>query len=190
MQLDFTLLVASLHEPRRVARWLISQGFGLATAVMALTLTVVLTASLTYISFKIFPADLPKEWVALMQNPVKLAFLQGLVLLVMAMLGTGIGRQFKGQGRFEDAVILLAWVQLVMLALQFVQMFFLLIFPAFSEALGVFGLVLSLWMLSNFLAEMHGFKSALFVFGGMLITLLALSFAGALLIAFTSGTGV
>jgi hypothetical protein len=45
-------------------------------------------------------------------------------------------------------------------------------------------------MLCNFLAEMHGFQSALFVFGGMLITLVALSFAGALVVALTSGTGV
>jgi hypothetical protein len=190
MQFDFALLVASLHDPRRVARWLISQQFGLMTAAMALALTVVLTVALSYISYQIFPADLPQEWVALMQNPVKLALLQGIVLVVMAMLATGVGRWFRGQGRFEDAVLLLAWVQLLMLALQFVQMFFLLIFPAFAQALGVFGIVLSLWMLCNFLAEMHGFQSALFVFGGMLITLVALSFAGALVVALTSGTGV
>lgn len=190
MPFDFALLVTTLHDPRRVARWLISLNVGLAHAVMALVLTVVLTASLSHISFQIFPAELPVEWLSLMQNPAELALFQGLFLLVIAMLATGIGRKFQGQGRIEDAVILLAWAQAVLLALQVVQMFFLLIFPPFAQVLGVFGVVLVLWMISNFVAEMHGFESALFVFGGMLITLLVLSFAGAFVVALTSGSGV
>lgn len=189
MRFDFGLILASLHEPRRVARWLIDQRFGLVFAGMALLLSVVLTAGLTNLSFRIFPEELPPEWVDLIQNPMKLALMQGLVLLVMAMLGVAVGRLFKGQGRFDDAVLLLAMVEFLMLALQFVQMFFLLVFPSLAQALGIFGIVLSLWMIANFLAELHGFKSALLVFGGMFATLFLLSFAAALVMLLTTASG-
>lgn len=189
MRIDFTLLLASLYEPRRVAGWLLAQRLGLLPAAMALGLSVVLTAGLSYLSYQMFPAELPPEWLDMIQNPLKLAITQGLVLLVMAMLGTGIGRLFQGQGRFEDAVILLAWVEFLMLALQVVQMFFLHILPGFAQALGVFGIVFSLWLLANFLAELHGFRSSLMVLGGMFATLMLLSLAAAVVMALTTSLG-
>lgn len=189
MPIDLSLLITSLHDPRRVARALMDQRFALPIAAMMLALVVVLTSGLTSLTFMLFPTEVPKEWIPIISNPMKLALLQGLMLLVTAMLATGVGQMFKGQGRFEDAVILLTWVEFLMLFLQVAQTFLLLILPALADALGVFGLVIMLWMLCNFMAELHGFKSAIMVFGGMLLTLAVLSFAGALVVALISNAG-
>ena len=81
----------------------------------------------------------------------------------------------------------MAWIEGVLVLLQAVQMVLLLLAPPLAEALGLIGIALFLWLLTNFVAELHGFRSAAKVFFTILGTVLALSFAAAFVMLGTIG---
>ncbi len=95
--------------------------------------------------------------------------LQGVVLLVASCwLIYRIGRAAAGTGSFADALLVMVWLQFIMLGLQVGAACGADArcrrWPAIVE-LG--GLVLFLWLLTNFIAELHGFRSLALVFGGI-----------------------
>ena len=111
------------------------------------------------------------------------AFVQGGVLLLMVYAAHVVGRLFGGGGTFPDAVLLVSWLQFLMVALQLVQVVALLLIPPLSGMIGIIAIVLFLWVLTNFVAVLHGFTSLGKVFGMILVTFMAVAFAVAFLLA-------
>lgn len=93
-----------------------------------------------------------------------------------------VGRAFGGRGRFEDALILVVWLHAVGFVLQLAQLAILLILPPLAQLVVLAGIALLFWLLTGFVAELHGFVSRVQVFVMILVTLLALSFALALVL--------
>lgn len=110
-----------------------------------------------------------------MLGPLGTLVLQAVVLLVIAAGVTMIGRGFGGTGRFGDALILVALLQAMLVALQVLQFLTFLVLPPLSTLLGWGAVVLMLWLLTNFTAELHGFRSLLPVTLGLLGAFFALA---------------
>ena len=197
MALDFrTLVIAArdtVQQPRAGARAVIDMGLpitigGLALALMAVASAVL--AALMYAAFPI-PPDPTAPQIAMldqvMANPLQLALVQLILLAVGAFLIFRIGRGFGGAGNLADAVALLAWLEFILLLLQAVQVLAMLVSPPMSQAIGLFGFVIFLWLLSNFTAELHRFTSVFTTFLGIIASVIALAFAAAVVIALMIG---
>ena len=182
MQADLTLLIKqSLQSPRSAARRLLDWQFPASTAVLAIALMAVISAGLTGVSMLVAPEQIDPNIFQMFQNPLQVAVLQGLVMLVMAMLVQGIGRMFGGRGRLTDALVLIAWTEALLSLLQLGQIVLVVLSPSLAAALGLFGLVLFLWVLASFIAELHGFGSVGKVLFGLIATVFVLAFAMAVL---------
>jgi hypothetical protein len=102
----------------------------------------------------------------------------GLLVVTMLLLALGVhwgGRLLGGRGDFSGAMLLVVWLQFVLGCLQAVQLVALVALPFLAGLIGLAGLALSFWLLTGFVAELHGFRSRPRVFAGILIGLLGFS---------------
>ena len=191
------LLIAArdtVQAPRAGARALINMNLPANVGWLGLLLMAVSSAALSTITFGFSPSGgdpaTDQALSRLFENPIQLALFHAGALIIGAMLIYRVGRMFGGTGRFADTVALLAWLEFILFVLQAVQLFLLLVSPQLAAALGMFVLVLFLWLLTNFVAELHGFGSLLAVFFAIIGTTLVVSFAAAILIVAVVGVGV
>ena len=112
---------------------------------------------------------------AMQVPPSILGLVQGGLLLVMVVMITQIGRAFGGTGRFEEALLLVIWLQFIFICVQVLQILAMLILPALASLILVLSLALFFWLLVNFIAELHGFQSLGQVF--VMVILSAIGFA-------------
>lgn len=94
-----------------------------------------------------------------------------------------IGHAMGGQGRFADAISLVAWTQFVVICMQVAQLLAFLLLPAISILVEIGASLISIWILTNFIAELHGFRSLTKVFLMMLVTLFGVAFGMSLILA-------
>ncbi|WP_333828567.1 YIP1 family protein [Pararhodobacter sp.] len=145
-------------NPPLPARWML-MGF-------AVTLGVVLAYLLPVLSGR--GGDLPMPFVA--------AGVQGGMNIAAVVLATTVGRMFGGRGRFEDALLLVGWLQLLMSGVQLIQLVAMLVMPPLAGLIMVAAVALFFWLLSGFVSTLHGFKSRFMVLLGTLGTLFAAAF--------------
>jgi len=109
-------------------------------------------------------------------NPMVTGVLQ-LVLLVVAIYAIHfIGRSMGGKGSVDEAILLVAWLQFVMVCIQVVQTALMLVLPPLASIVGIVGLVLFMWLLTNFIAVIHGFRSLGQVFVMILLSMFVMAF--------------
>lgn len=163
MQLDrdslTELLSESARTPRTAARRLLALDPGMELALPAMAAASCLSALLTSLVFMVLP--MPEEAVlsGLLSQPLLLAGMQALGLMVMAALVTGIGRAFGGRGRLAEALFLLSWVDAVLLLAEMAIGVLSLVLPGPGALLSLFVLVFTIWLAASFIAELHGFES-------------------------------
>lgn len=127
----------------------------------------------------------------IMPAPLTLAIANGLLLLGVAVAVHAIGRGFGGTGRFGGALLAMSLLQTVMVAAQVVQMLLLFVSVPLAEVVGFAALGLMMWLLANFIMELHGFRSLVRVALGVIAAVLALSLLFSfILIAGMTGPGV
>lgn len=174
------LMQLTLQTPRAAARRLIDWRLPTIAVWLGVGLMAVVSALLSCASLLLAPARAEADMIdpailAILQNPLQVAVVQAVVMVVMAMLAQGVGRRFGGRGQFGDALVLIGWTEALLCVLQLAQIVLMLISPGLSAATGLFGMVLFIWVLSNFIAELHGFASAGKVLLGIIATVLAVS---------------
>ena len=104
----------------------------------------------------------------------------GVEVVVLAVMGIVVfwgGRMFGGRGTFDDALLAVVWLQFVLNCLQVLQLVTFLIVPFIADLIGLAGLVLSLWMLTGFVAEQHGFRSMGKTLAGILAAMVLVAIA-------------
>lgn len=190
VQTVWTLAAITVRHPRLGARQLLSMGLTMQTRWLALGLAAVLSALVLHLSLTLLPTA-EEQALFSIPAPFESALAQGGILLLMAFLADRVGRWRGGRGNFADALILMVWWQLILLGFQLVQIVALLVFPVASNLLGLVGLVLVFWLLTAFIAELHGFSSPGMVLVGIIATLLGVSvvLSMVLLPFMSSGTG-
>lgn len=176
---------ATLRDPRAGARAVLALRLSAATGWSALLLMAVLSTLLTSVSIALAPPLPEGEMARIFANPLQLAVMQMVVMALGAMLVARVGNWFGGKGDLAGALAVMAWLEVILIVVQAAQVVLALLAPPLAEALGLAGAVLFLWLLSHFVAELHGFGSAVRVLGGILLTGFGLSLVlSALLIGF------
>ena len=177
MLIDRTLITALLLEsitiPRSAAARVKSLGGGYALALLAVALVAALSAVISVLVSQITPPTGNPEMDLLMRQPLLLAAMQALGMAIFALSVTGIGRLFGGTGRLDQVLLVIAWLDFLLLALQLGLLLLMLAFPASAGVLSLVAFAMITWLLAAFIAEVHDFKSTF---------LTAVVFLGALLL--------
>ncbi len=183
------LALLTVQQPRLGARVVLGEGLPNPTRWMALAFTAVASALSIHLTLALMPpSEVPAD--VIVPGPVMLAVLQGGVMVLTALAAWQIGRWRGGRGRIEDAVLLMAWLQFIMLCLQVIQIVVMLGAPLLGDLIGLSGIVLFLWLLTAFVAELHGFSSLPAVFAGILGTIFAVALLLSLVLASAIGAPV
>lgn len=156
--------VLSLAPPRQ-ALWLM---FAL---IIVLTLFLGETVSLIAVP----PEDGPLTG-PFARSPLILGLMQSAFLFIMVHAITHIGRSFGGTGSFDEALLLVIWLQFIFICVQVVQLVALLLMPPVAQIITVLGIGLFLWLLVNFIAVVHGFTSLGSVFVMTIVSTVAILF--------------
>lgn len=177
----------TLRSPRGAAREVLGMGLPASAAWMALALVCVLSAMLFHLSLGLLSTAEQEELAGLLGNPLGTVVMSALALSILVFGSLLIGRAFGGRGQLDQAVLLIAWLQAIFLMLQLVQVVFMMILPVVADLIGTFGLALFLWLLTPFVAELHGFRSLWKVLFGIIGSVFAIAFALSILIVLVAG---
>lgn len=172
-------------NPREGAEEVLALGVPRQALWTLLFLVVVLSIMLGQISNLLMTQMSDTPLTGLLANPVATGLIQ-LALLVVAVYAIyAVGRAFGGTGSFNEALLLVSWLQFIMVCIQVVQTAFMVILPPFAALVGVAGLFLFLWLLTNFVAVIHGFHSLGQVFVMILVSTFVLAFFLSLILTIT-----
>ncbi len=177
----------TLVAPRAGAATILDFGFAPMVGWLSLLLMAVASTVLTHLSFATMPPESREMWGPAMGSPIRTAMLQWVVLLISVHAIHKVGRWRGGKGSLQGAVVLVAWLQFILLCVQIAQLITQALLPPLSDMLGILGLVLFLWLLTNFTAELHGFSSLGMTFLGIMLTLFAASVVLALIFSLLIG---
>jgi hypothetical protein len=179
-------VVASLRDPRGFARRLVESQLPrqarwdlLALCVIAGTILTQLNVYLAILGAPPSAAEDSMQMVMerlILQRPIIHALLQFGVLFVTVYMIYYVGRAAGGRGSFEASILLVAWIELTMATLRVGQALVWLVSPALAAFVGVLTLIAFLWLLTQFVTELHGFQSPYWVFLGILGTGFAVLF--------------
>jgi hypothetical protein len=162
--------VMAIDLPRAI-RWQALFALVLVGSVLAVTITWMITGHpVMYLG--VVPAT---PFVAAIVS------LSGSVFTVFAIFW--IGRAMGGTGGFGDAISLVAWTQFVVICMQLVQLAAFILLSPVSAAVDIAAALISIWILTNFIAELHSFKSLSKVFLMIIVTMLGLAFGLSLILA-------
>ncbi|WP_167850864.1 YIP1 family protein [Tabrizicola caldifontis] len=170
----------SVQDPRRGARTLLSLDVPLPARTAGLLLMAVASAVLMHLGFLLLPPANDQMSQFLMQSPIRTAVIQWLILVISVFLIFQIGRAWGGHGSLPDTLLIVVWLQVIMLGVQVVQLLALILAPPLAGIVNIAGLILFFWLLSSFIAELHGFASR----GKVLAGIFATTFAVALIVVF------
>ena len=177
----------TVQQPRQAARLVIGWPLGLGERWTILALAAALSTLSARLVVALVPEGSDAMSALVRSSPLGFAALQLAVLALMALLIFVGGRTFGGLGRFSDGLAVLGWVQAVLFVLQLAQIAALVILPGLAEVIALASIGLTLWILPNFIAELHGFRSALATFFGILGTMAVLVVALSVLLAVVFG---
>jgi hypothetical protein len=193
MDLSLKTLMAmvrgALVNPRQSVRDVLALQIAPGTGWLALILMAVLSALLSHLSFALMPSDAKEFMAEAMSSPIRTALIQWVAMLVSVHLIHRVGRWRGGVGTLAQTVVVAAWLQFILLCVQAVQVVAQIALPVLGNLLSIVGLVLFFFLLTNFVAELHRFKSLGAVFTGIVVTMLVVAFLLAIiLVAFFGGT--
>lgn len=159
----------SLEDPRAGARAVLALGVPLPARTLGLLLTAVASAFLMHLGFLILPPVDDPLALFMAASPLRTAVIQWVFLVASVLLIFRIGRAWGGRGSLPDTLLVMVWLQLIMLGVQILQLVVLLISPPVAGLLNLMGLVLFFWLMTSFIAELHGFQSRGAVLAGILV---------------------
>lgn len=179
------LVILTLRNPATAVRVLLGLELPVRARWMVLVLAVALSTLLAGMARVMFPPATQDQLTALLASPASLAALQFGAMVISAAAIAGIGRAFGGTGTFDDAVLLVGWVEMILVGLQAVQLVVMLIFPATATLMSLIAFGLSIYLTISMTKELHGFSStpkvALGFIGGVFLVGLVLSILAAAL---------
>ncbi len=179
---DLKALVSlTFRDPEAAARQLMAADVPVPARWMGLLVAVSVSAILAWFSALLFPMPQVEPDMApalrLTAQPLLMAAVQAGAILLAASLMAGVGRLFGGRGRFEDALLLAVWIEVVLLLVQVAQLVLSVFLPPVAGLLGILAIALFLWLTVQFTKALHGFRSGAKVFLGLIATAFLTGFA-------------
>jgi hypothetical protein len=181
------LLRLTLVNPRAAATRLKALNLPVQTGWSAMLLVSVVSAFLGFIGFLASPIQGDPGVAAMFGSPLRTALIQFTVLALTGFLAYWVGHRFGGTGTLAQALVLVAWVQVPPIALQLVQLVTMVLAPGLAPLVGIVGFALYAVLLSLFIAELHGFRSGVAVFFGILAVSFLVALGAAFLFALLIG---
>jgi Yip1 domain len=157
----------TLQDPRAAARALLSQAVPMSARTSGLLLVAVVSAVLASLQAGLQAEALDPVNAFMLASPFRAAAVQWFFLALTVVLIHNAGRAFGGKGSFPDALLVVVWLQLLMLVLQALQFVASFLSPPLAGLIGLAGFVVFLWLMSSFVAELHGFASRGAVLAGI-----------------------
>lgn len=148
----------SMQSPRAAARSLLAMNLPNNARWILFFLSVIASALASYVGFQLLPPDAQVFWENAMSRPLQNVVIQAAFWLLTVVGLHRLGRWGARQGSFADTLLLVSWWQIVFFGLQAAQILALLIFPIVGDLMGLVSLVLVLWLLTQFVIELHGFQ--------------------------------
>ena len=181
----------TIAQPRLMARRIMALNLPMGPAATALILTAVLGALLSAATWALLGTveDSGSAMAEVFSQPLLLAGLQVAVQAAAAWLAWAVGRSFGGTGTLPQSFALMAWVEWVLVLVQVAQLVLFLALPQLAEATSPLTLVLFFWLMSCFVAELHGFSVLWKVLLGLFLTAAALGVAVVFTLAALVGVG-
>lgn len=163
----------TLQDPGQAARVLLSEGVPMRARSGGLLLVAVLSALMASLQVGTGRADLDPFSAFMLASPFRAAVFQWGFLALSVLLVHRVGRAFGGWGSLADALLVVVWLQIIMLGFQTLQLVVSPILPPLAGVIGLVSFVVYFWLMSWFIAELHGFASRGRVFLGIILTGLA-----------------
>lgn len=198
----FGMALQTVPEPRKVARDVFAFAAPRRALWMILALLLVAMTFLAVIQSILFPVD-PADIEALLgdgapalASPMVTGLVQAATAVAAVWAIFWIGRALGGTGSFDQALLTVIWLHFVLFLMQIGILLLGLFAPGLALVLTFLSFVMTFWLLSHFVAEMHGFRSAGSVFAGIMMVMLVLAVMMSLVLAMfgfgvtmDSGTG-
>lgn len=174
----FDLMLLTIRQPREGAETVLAFGVPRQAQWDLFFLVVVLSVILGHLTSIVM--GLQSGAGSFAMGPVTLGLVQ-LALLVTLVFGVFyVGRAAGGTGSLGEAVLLITWLQTIMVALQLLQTIVWVVLPPLAGLVGIAGVLLFLWLLTHFVAVLHGFTSL----GKVFFSILGGFFAFGLILSF------
>lgn len=157
------LVVMTLRDANSAMRALRGLDLPMAARWMALLLAIVLSRFLGVVLAAIYPPELEGPMVDLLANPAAMAGIEFAATVLTAFMVVQIGRLFGGTGNFPDAILVIAWIELILVAIQSVQVLLMTVVPASAVLMGLIAGILSIYLTITMTKALHGFRSAALV---------------------------
>lgn len=173
----------TVRDPQGAARRLIALDPPMEARWLALFLVGVLAVFETRLALLVMPVSDPAPVFAVVSNPWIGVPAQCLSLVLVAGGIAWIGGRFGGVGRFADALLLVVWLEFLLTLVQALQMVLMFLLPPLGTLLALAAIGLFLWLMAQFIAALHGFRSLFMVFVGMVAGFILIVTAMAMLLA-------
>ncbi|MFT4715461.1 MAG: hypothetical protein ACI861_000578 [Paracoccaceae bacterium] len=171
------LLRLTVQDPRAAAAGLLVDEHARANAIKLAILVVIFGVFASYINAQIAPENFEGLFATtLLSNPFLLTIIQFVTLMISVIAIHVIGRMFGGRGGFDQAILISAWLQFFTLMVQIALIPVAIIAPTVAGLLSGLSYVYFVWLMVNFIAELHGFRSLWKVLGGIVGASFAASF--------------
>lgn len=177
------LIRQSFTDPKGTAKRLIALDLPAPVLWEALALVVALSAIAAQVSSLLLSGPGGQALMPFATSPMLVGFVQGAILVIMVFAVHWIGRSFGGVGRLEDSIVSVAWLQFLLVCLQVLQLGVGFVSPALSGLIGLAGVIVFFWLLTQFVMAVHAFESAAMVFVMIVVSLLAITFALSLVLS-------
>lgn len=181
---DMRFLVSeTLRDPQSAARRILVAGLPAQVGWLGLALVSVLALLMLRLTLLAFGGEeMLNPAGSAMRHPVWGTLFQAVIVLMTAIVMAWAGRLFGGRGRFQDALFLVVWLQMVLVLVSVVQFAALLILPPVGGIIALLSVPLFLWLLVSFTAALHGFSNLLLVLLGLIGAFLAAAILVAILL--------
>ncbi len=172
------LAVLTIKEPEQGLRALQGLNLPMGARWMALALAVCLSTLLGGIANILVPMpEAASGLVQLLTVPFSLSVMQFAALILSAFLMAHVGRMFGGNGTFADALLVTAWIEMLLVAVQAVQLVLVLVFPASVSILSIVAFGLFLYLTVMLTKALHGFNNPFLVILGLIGTMFVVGLA-------------
>lgn len=160
--------VRSVADPRGVMGELRQRNHSVADMALAAALVCALGVILFELSLLLAPAGDEGGTLLGITSPIGAFVFQYAMILVTAFVVCYGGRMFGGKAGFDDSLLAVTWLQFVMLLVQIVQMAALVLVPPLGLLIFMAALILLVYLLVNFIMEIHGFTNPMAVVAGVI----------------------
>ena len=165
------LIGETVTQPAQMAGRIMARPYDRGTLWMGVTLVSILSVLLIQILQVITPFTMPMGF-----TPLLYGLVMGCILIILTMGLYLTGQMLGGQGTFTHSFALVIWLEVPALTFRVVQAVVGFISPGISGLLSFAGLIALLWILLNFVNEVHKFNSFSHAFATIVIAIFGIGF--------------